>query len=385
MKSRQREDGTVPFRVMGAVFCAAQSRFGGDREIGTESSVPGRGGESLTDPSVVRRAQAVILGQLAGDALGSVVEFLDRDAIARAYPEGVDLVSSPVWGTLPGQPTDDSELALALGWALAEAGGGGYPDDHVARAYRAWFDSGAFDCGRTMRTALAAIPTGGCGFAEASRRAASPTSEANGALMRQSPLAVWGWRLDAGALCDAVRRDTTLTHPHPVCQASSCVYVVTLAELVREGLDARAAYRRALEVADATAAPESVQRALRDAWTSAPVCDGPHQGHVVIALQNAFHQLLHATSLQEGIRATAMLGGDSDTNAAVAGALLGAAHGIDDVPSPWIEALHACQPAAHLPGVRRARPFRYWPPVAMTLAPLLLRSGEAAANRLAHR
>ena len=33
------------------------------------------------------------------------------------------------------------------------------------------------------------------------------------------------------------------------------------------------------------------------------------------------------------------LGGDTDTNAAVAGALLGAAHGVDAIPVSWLGAL----------------------------------------------
>jgi ADP-ribosylglycohydrolase len=35
------------------------------------------------------------------------------------------------------------------------------------------------------------------------------------------------------------------------------------------------------------------------------------------------------------------LGGDTDTNAAVAGALLGALHGVDAIPSDWVGTLVA--------------------------------------------
>jgi ADP-ribosylglycohydrolase len=57
------------------------------------------------------RAQGCLLGQLAGDALGSLVEFETAAQIRRNHPNGVrDMDVSPVWGTLPGQPTDDSLL-----------------------------------------------------------------------------------------------------------------------------------------------------------------------------------------------------------------------------------------------------------------------------------
>ena len=37
----------------------------------------------------IGRAQGCLLGQLAGDALGSLVEFQSPDEIRRSYPDGV--------------------------------------------------------------------------------------------------------------------------------------------------------------------------------------------------------------------------------------------------------------------------------------------------------
>jgi ADP-ribosylglycohydrolase len=42
---------------------------------------------------------------------------------------------------------------------------------------------------------------------------------------------------------------------------------------------------------------------------------------------------------EDGLRLVVGLGGDTDTNAAVAGALLGAAHGSRGLPAAWLEAL----------------------------------------------
>ena len=64
------------------------------------------------------------MGQLAGDALGSLVEFQTPESIARQYPNGVrELVDGGTWGTIAGQPTDDSEMALALARSLVKLGG----------------------------------------------------------------------------------------------------------------------------------------------------------------------------------------------------------------------------------------------------------------------
>ena len=43
-------------------------------------------------------------------------------------------------------------------------------------------------------------------------------SKANGALMRITPLAVWGHQLSEGQLAQAAREDAKLTHPNQTCQ-----------------------------------------------------------------------------------------------------------------------------------------------------------------------
>ena len=54
-----------------------------------------------------------------------------------------------------------------------------------------------------------------------------------------------------------------------------------------------------------------------------------------IALQVAGEGL----GFEDGLRYVVGLGGDTDTNAAVAGALLGALHGVAAIPEPWLDRL----------------------------------------------
>jgi ADP-ribosylglycohydrolase len=75
------------------------------------------------DIDMLSRAQGCLLGQLAGDSLGSVVEFRVPDDIRREYPKGVrELADGGTWNTIAGQPTDDSEMALSLARMLADQG-----------------------------------------------------------------------------------------------------------------------------------------------------------------------------------------------------------------------------------------------------------------------
>jgi ADP-ribosyl-[dinitrogen reductase] hydrolase len=69
------------------------------------------------------------------------------------------------------------------------------------------------------------------------------------------------------------------------------------------------------------------------------------RGWVLLALQNCFYQLLHAESLEAGVVATVRAGGDTDTNTAICGAMLGAVMGINAVPEHWRETLLKCKPA----------------------------------------
>ncbi len=69
---------------------------------------------------------------------------------------------------------------------------------------------------------------------------------------------------------------------------------------------------------------------------------------------------------------TVMRGGDTDTNAAICGALLGAVYGRNAIPGQWVESLLNCRPAAGLPNVRHPRPECFCPVDALELAARLI-------------
>lgn len=77
---------------------------------------------------------------------------------------------------------------------------------------------------------------------------------------------------------------------------------------------------------------------------------------------------------------TVMQGGDTDTNAAIAGALLGALHGEDSLPGHWREAILNCRPSTENPDAVRVRPDIYWPVDALELADALLIAGRTPRN-----
>jgi ADP-ribosylglycohydrolase len=326
------------------------------------------------DPAVLSRAQGCLLGQLAGDALGSQVEFESPERIRQRYPEGVrSIQDGGSWNTLAGQPTDDSEMALALARTLCAQGR--FDLEEIAQAYVRWYKSSPFDIGNTCRTALAGaaqslrsrLPA-----ASAAQATAVRTSQANGALMRISPLSIFGVWAAEDDVVKWARADASLTHPHPVCLSANAVFTATVSYAIRTGAGRTELYGVALRLAEAQPDAPQVTEALARA-AEAPPADFLHQsGWVCLALQNAFHQLLHAPDLEEGLVDTVGRGGDTDTTAAIAGALLGAAFGAEAIPERWRTCLLECRPCADNPRTAHPRPEMYWPCDAEDLAMQLL-------------
>ncbi|MEB3339125.1 MAG: ADP-ribosylglycohydrolase family protein, partial [Leptolyngbyaceae bacterium] len=89
-----------------------------------------------------------------------------------------------------------------------------------------------------------------------------------------------------------------------------------------------------------------------------------------------FYQLLHATTLEAGVIDTVMQGGDTDTNGAIAGALLVAVYGYGAVPSQWRDRVLTCRPISGLVGVSKPRPKSFWPVDILDLAEHLLLAGQ---------
>jgi ADP-ribosylglycohydrolase/fructose-1,6-bisphosphatase/inositol monophosphatase family enzyme len=324
----------------------------------------GRGEPRLAEPGppvdgpVLARAQGVLLGQLCGDALGAQVEFQSAEEIARAWPGGVREMrdGGGTWGTLAGQPTDDSELALAMARSLLRRGTWDAAD--ILASYRRWFASpGRFDAGHATTTALTGGPPDGW-------------SEANGALMRQAPLGIFGAALPIEETEALARRDAALTHPNPVSLDACAVFVAAVARSVAEGGRPVDIHAFALARCREPAVRRAVEAAAGDGWLP-----WRFRGDVLFSLHAAFRQILHARTGEEALVEVVGRGGDTDTDAAIAGALYGAVHGVDAFPWRWRDRVLTCRP---LLGSARPRPMEFWPVDALIVAERLASVGVRA-------
>lgn len=313
----------------------------------------------MLSASVLARAQGALIGLLAGDALGAQVEFSDPATIAARFPQGLRaLLPGGTWNLIAGQPTDDGEMALSLARALVASGG--FDRATVARAYGTWQASAPFDIGTTTARGLAAL---------AGRGQADAASQANGALMRVAPIgiAAAGHPQSAAAMA---RQDAVLTHPHPVCQAASAAFAAAIAAGIA-GADAAGMWAAAFAHAGDDAGGAEIRQTLREARDAPPPDFTRKAGWVLIAFGNAFHRLWQETPFEQALVETVMSGGDTDTNAAICGALLGAARGRSAIPPRWSGQVLSARAVAGR-GVAHPRPAVLWPDDAAELAEALL-------------
>ena len=303
---------------------------------------------SLKSHRVLDRAIGTLLGLAVGDALGGPLEFLSADEIRARHGAPVrDYVGGGWLSLQPGHGTDDTAMMLAL--ARAAATPIGYDPRRALNAYLEWFRSSPPDVGATTRAALAGVEAG-MSAAEATEAFHRRTgrSAGNGSLMRIAPIALRHLH-DAERRARAARTDSKLTHFDDHA-ADACAWVCDVIAALLEGVDPTE-----------LAAPE----ALESEWAisrrrAAAAADGDAAGYVGTTLGVASAALRTASSFEEGLVWAVNLGGDADTNGAVAGALLGARFGASAIPSRWLDELavrdQTVELAAPARGARSSRP-----------------------------
>jgi ADP-ribosylglycohydrolase len=157
----------------------------------------------------------------------------------------------------------------------------------------------------------------------------SLVSEANGALMRVIPIAIWYHDRGYDIIADYAREDAKLSHPNIICQECNAVYAITVACLINNPKDSHSAMTIAEEYVRERCSI-TVQTwfydALRENLLFTIDCK-KNIGHVKHAFQLAFHFLFYEVPFEEALYETLYRGGDSDTNAAIVCGMMGAYHG----------------------------------------------------------
>jgi fructose-1,6-bisphosphatase/inositol monophosphatase family enzyme/ADP-ribosylglycohydrolase len=293
----------------------------------------------IADAQRLARAQGCLLGQVVGDSFHSPTGPVSAETIAQE---------------LAGEPGVATELLLALARSMLAAGR--YDAKAAFAAYRSWLASAPNAVGHGTRAALQGSPDA----ADASA----------GALLRAAPIGVWAAGEPARAAA-AAREDAALTHPNPECGDACAAYSAAIAAGVAGG-SRDAMLRAALAHASATHASTPARSAIERAVRGEALRDVTRaQDEVLLALQNAFFQLFAAGDFELALAASAQ-GDAAGANAAIAGALLGAAAGIEAIPPRRVAQVLACRPLAEALAAH-PRPMDYWPDDLLEIAEALLK------------
>ena len=274
------------------------------------------------------RAAGVLLASAAGDTLGVPYEF---GTVTKS-----PLMKGGGLGNLaPGQWSDDTDMACAitrvaaLGLDLTTEGA----LDQIAAGFHEWFDAGPGDVGiQTRRVLRSSDPTAASTRAAAARiHAEEGRSGGNGSLMRTAPVALAHLN-DEATLIAAARAVSSLTHYEKDAGDACVLWCLAIRHAVLTGqLDVRIGLPH---VADVWAAR------LDEAEVQEPSFFAHNNSWVVSALQCAWSAISRSDGLVDGLQRAVGAGGDTDTVAAIAGALLGAVHGGAAVPADWQSELH---------------------------------------------
>lgn len=270
------------------------------------------------------RKLGCLIGALAGDAAGATLEFYHGDITEDVVRNAMKMPGGGALGVGPGQVTDDGELMLSLAGAIQD----GFDVEKIARAYNAWYKSTPFDCGITCRRAFV------CENAQDMKEKAaihSKQSEANGALMRCMPIPVFGCSQPVETLIEYAKADAALSHPSEACQDVNVLYSIAIAYLLQYPGDYIGAIEKVERYSKYTC--RKVKWWLKESEGDLEELNCEQNiGHVRWGFTMAMHFLRKNTSYEDAIFQTLMKGGDTDTNACIVGGMMGALHGIAEIP-----------------------------------------------------
>ena len=278
------------------------------------------------------RAAGAILGLAIGDALGAPFEFRRR----RDVPDPIPAFELGWQRRPPGATTDDTAMARNL-WGSLIAHRGAFDPEDVLRRHLRWFETEPPDIGNQTRAALLEASRGTPEAARAVFERRGPeVSAGNGSVMYCAPLGVARAR-DPERLSAEAPALSKLTHWDERC-ATACL-AVTLADaaLVRGEGHEEAVVGAVGAVVDREGG-EELEYLVGEAGRARQI-DGPQMGFTLFAAGIALQVAGEGRGFEEGLRYVVGLGGDTDSNAAVAGALLGARHGRGAIPSGWRDRL----------------------------------------------
>lgn len=297
--------------------------------------------------SQTARAAGVLVGLAVGDALGAGYEF--GPALPASTP--VYMKGGGPFGFEPSEWTDDTSMALCIADGFLNDWHGDGDRYHSTQKQWIKWSQAAKDVGAQTRSVLDLANI--IGFEDAARifHEKHGRSAGNGSLMRTAPIGLaylsrgWQWdQLRNTSMRDA-QRFSAFTHFEDDAGDAAAIWTAAIAHAVLTGeMDIRVGLEGWEYI---RGSKENWLERIAAAEHGNP-SDSMHNGWVVEAFQGAWSSIYTTRRqnqtgpehLRAALEAAVRGGNDTDTVAAIAGSLLGAAYGIAAIPFEWLRNLH---------------------------------------------
>lgn len=286
----------------------------------------------ISTPVLKGRFEGCLLGLAVGDALGGKFEAQSAEAIQNRFASPEQLIAYPeeeIWYT------DDTQMTIGVAEALIERGE--IVEEVICRAFASnYVPSRGY--GRGARAVLEAMENGGDHRSIAERHFPGG-SYGNGAAMRVAPVGLL-FRTDPIRLGNQAMLSAMPTHVHPLGIEGAQLLALAI------GLcSCMETFDREQYFAELTKACQSEayrSKIVEAAQVSAPQ-DLASLGNSIDALNSVPTAIasfaLTPESYEHTISNVIVLGGDTDTLAAMAGAISGAYVGTERLPSRLVALL----------------------------------------------
>lgn len=284
---------------------------------------------------------ATLVGCAVGDALGNPFEMKMANYQPLQEWDGQFKEGGTFWHGQPGQYTDDTLMSIALATSLVEYNGFNLRD--VGAKYLAWMESGnTRGIGGTTAKALTRLKLGySIEEAGVSHNENGTPASGNGTAMRASPIGLF-YRNDLEKLIEVAMADAAITHNSHEPKMGS-VAVALGAALAAKKDNNLFLPHHILEEVHEVMAPSIVKDKLALAIAHIKNDSDPKQalaaigagGYVPETVGAAFYCFATGQDFTEVVVMAVKAGGDTDTTAAVAGALAGTYYGLEGIPDSY--------------------------------------------------
>lgn len=302
------------------------------------------------DLNLTDKITGALIGYAVGDALGVGTEFMQRHEVKFRYPSGLRHFNEiyrdahrSQW--VPGEWTLDTDLVLLLAADLADHG----DIDHsrFATSLRDFYDSSTLDIEGYLRWVVEAP-----GYPEAPQRTAAAVWSRIGRY--DAPNEALGRALISGMYpgdyLRFTRENCLMTHPDPRAAGAAMVIARVVHDLLWESR--LTDYEELEELANGVE-PRIVPylRTARQGRLADLLLDDPDSFWFARKTMGAaLWALWHAGSTAEGLHAIVAEGGDADTNASLACALLAMRYGIGSIPEKEVNTLVGIEKVREIAG-----------------------------------